>query len=117
MNSEEVFGIKQPVDYQCKTIDAYIEKVNKALSYVSDLDSVSSADDAKDLQFEIEYYLGDLDGDLEEIRRTFEKLRDWGQEWKELAKTVIKENNLSEEYATKFDTYVAKWIKDNMDND
>ena len=117
MNSEEVFGIKQPVDYQCKTIDTYIEKVNKALGHVSDLDSVSSVDDAKDLQFEIEYYLGDLEGDLEEIRRTFEKLRDWGQAWKELAKTVIKEHNLSEEYAAKFDTDVAEWIKTHMDND
>lgn len=62
LTSEAIFNIRKPVDYMCSDIDSHI----KDISIKSDVDSY-----------------------FEDIRSKVENLRDWGEQWKVLAKDLF----------------------------
>jgi soluble cytochrome b562 len=87
-NSEEIFDITTPPDYQCGYIDALIKKVNGAIKYLDykqneeNEELINRIDDA-------EYLLRYMEEDLEELRKAISDVRDWGNDWKRLAKRGI----------------------------
>lgn len=96
--SEELFGITPQLPQQCGNIDSIINTLNKVykeiqyhlrtLNSLDNIDDVSSV--AKDIDWESSEML--LDNELEILRSNIQLLRMWGQEWKNLAKTIL--NNM-----------------------
>jgi hypothetical protein len=83
--SEEMFGIDSPPDYQCPLID----KIVKAIREIESNTRVSNYDEWEDLKEKldmIDYYVYDLESELETLRANIDLLRNWGNAWKELAK-------------------------------
>lgn len=74
LTSEAIFNIRRPVDYMCSDID----------SHIMDGDE----DDAKYYSKSIK---SDVDSYFEDIRSKVEKLRDWGEQWKVMAKDLFDE--------------------------
>lgn len=92
-SSEELFNITTPPDYQCPNIDRIIESlksINKIIKYA---DKSYDVDELRDYISDIEYEMI-YESDVEDIRRALEEVRYWGQEWKDLAKGLINNNDI-----------------------
>jgi ABC-type phosphate transport system ATPase subunit len=93
--SEELFGITPQVLDQCNNIDSIIGTLNKTYKeiqyYVRTLNSIDDINDvarvAKDIDWESSNII--VDKELETLRSNIQLLRMWGQEWKDLAKSIL----------------------------
>lgn len=94
--SEDILGLTSPVEYQCDNITNLIKKFN-SIQFLSNLTRRDDSDDnefLRDRLSDIAWESVDLEDEIEEIRSEIEKLREWGQEWKELAKKLIIDYNI-----------------------
>lgn len=101
--SEELFGIvPQPIN-QCPIIDKTLAEYKKKLeAVILDLKWLKASD--PDFDKEVKKILSNMD-DLwnineafEEIRRSAEDIRVWGDDWKSLCKVILEENDLINNY-------------------
>ena len=62
-------------------IDKVVNGINSALREIDDLEKEKDYD-----LFYVRNYLEDLENIAEEARENVEKIREWGQQWKDVAK-------------------------------
>lgn len=84
LTSEAIFNIRKPVNYMCSDINNYIKDIRAQCDYIMDGDE----DDARYYSKSIK---SDVDSYFEDIRSRVENLRDWGEQWKVLAKDLFDE--------------------------
>jgi hypothetical protein len=85
--SEERYGIVAQPEPTCPTVDAVLVSIKDAESRLKrwdrmDLDELRSAADYT------EWYLDRARESLEEVREANQRLRAWGEEWKQKAKEL-----------------------------
>ena len=85
--SEQLYGISEQPKPTCPMIDAVIadlrkcdREMNRWERYKDDAEYLASVLDT------VAWIIGNIEPDLEKIRENADKIRGWGQEWKELAK-------------------------------
>lgn len=95
--SEALLGLSEPPEHQCSNIDEVINRVKGALKncdysrdYIKDEDLSNAESYADDVYHE----LYDLDDAVEKIRTEIENVRAWGQEWKDLAKKMLNDEEI-----------------------
>ena len=98
--SEMLFDIDKQPEQQCPTINKMQANVkdgcNEIESYCKDLRSIEGAETlASDIESSVSYYMLDKISELEDLRKEIENIRQWGQGWKDLAKSMI--NNTKKE--------------------
>ena len=98
--SEMLFDIDKQPEQQCPTINKMQANVkdgcNEFESYCKDLRSIEGAETlASDIESSVSYYMWDKISELEDLRKEIENIRQWGQGWKDLAKSII--NNTKKE--------------------
>lgn len=84
LTSEDIFNIRKPVNYMCGDIDNYIKDIRAQCDYMMD-------GDEKDVKYYSKSIKSDIDSYFEDIRSRVENLRDWGEQWKVLAKDLFDE--------------------------
>lgn len=90
--SECLLGIDQQPNYNCDYIDKVIKDFNVTLRNV--LGEIDSADITDEDKKNIKWYTNDFENfvdNFEELRSRLQNLRDWGQQWKILAKELLSE--------------------------
>lgn len=90
--SEGLLGIDQQPNYNCDYIDKVIKDFNVTLRNV--LGEIDSADITDGDKKNIKWYTNDFEDfvdHFEELRSRLENLRDWGKQWKTLAKELLSE--------------------------
>ena len=87
--SEDLFNITSPPENQCPVIDSIISNIDRALRECTDGEKYDDIEDVKDVLESIEYELSGLEWDINGVRDNIIELRDWGQQWKNLAKELI----------------------------
>jgi len=95
-HSEELFGIIEEIPFQCPRIDEFISDLDK---FEEHLDKLSSLTDHNENDINVPYieretnilhaYLPAIKTQFEELRKSYENLRQWGDEWKSLAKKLF----------------------------
>ncbi|PAD70598.1 hypothetical protein CHH83_02005 [Bacillus sp. 7586-K] len=91
--TEELFGINDPVEYQCSFIDEVIKTVKsiqKDLNYFK----YDEKEELMERLDSISWDIRGLDDDINEIRSALEEVREWGNQWKDLCKRIILKHNL-----------------------
>jgi predicted nuclease with TOPRIM domain len=93
--SEQLFQIDDPIDYQCPKFDELSKKA-KNLYKTSQLGRYEEDDNEtlRDKLSEIAWDSSDLEEQIEELRDAIVSVRQWGDEWKKLAKKLIEENDI-----------------------
>lgn len=86
--SEDVFYINEQPKNTCPMLDELKDGINKALR------ELSYNEDIDDIKYWVEYYLANLDLVVEQARENTENIREWGQQWKDLAKRVINKTDI-----------------------
>lgn len=84
LTSEAIFNIRKPVDYMCSDIDSHIKDIRTQCDYIMD-------GDEEDVKYYSKSIKSDVDSYFEDIRSKVENLRDWGEQWKVLAKDLFDE--------------------------
>ena len=82
LTSEAIFNIRKPVDYMCSDIDSHIKDIETQCDYIMD-------GDEEDVIYYSKSIKSDVDSYFEDIRSKVENLRDWGEQWKVLAKDLF----------------------------
>lgn len=105
--SEILFGINEQPELQCPSINKIqanikdgikeIEHYAKALRDIEGGESIGS-----DIESSLTYYFSDKLFELEELRNKFEKMRSWGDDWKNLAKSIINNEKTEEDIVNHF---------------
>lgn len=99
--SEELFGITQQPPQQCPNIDSIIRDLQNTCeqiqSIANDIKRTDNLDDIPSLAGDIDWRSSYIDKskELNELRKQIELVRGWGEEWKNLAKSLL--NNISKE--------------------
>ena len=68
----------------CSDIDSHIKDIRAQCDYIMD-------GDEEDVKYYSKSIKSDVDSYFEDIRSKVENLRDWGEQWKILAKDLINE--------------------------
>lgn len=93
MTSEEGYGIQEQPSPTCPMIDALNKNLRDAWSamkgYYRDDDSESLRSRLAEVEFLLFGAGGDAEARLEAIRDHVERVRLWGQEWKEFALSTL----------------------------
>lgn len=91
--SEDLFGISKQPKEQCSSIDKIIsqlvdssKEIKAVWQYLRDVKEAESCLSTLDWA---EYDIRNLESNMEEIRTNIEKLRYWGEEWKDFAKQLV----------------------------
>ena len=105
LTTEDLFDLSKQPEQQCPTINKMQANVkdgcNEIESYCNDLRSVEGAETiASDIESSLSYYMWDKISELEDLRKEIENIRQWGEEWKNFAKTFL--NKLKEEEIVEF---------------
>lgn len=99
-STENMFDRELKVPYLCGDIDQMIEKIENAQT---DIATGLYTDDPEILEEKVEeaeYELHGLTDQLDSLRDDIEKLRSWGQSWKDFARQLIEENDIKlEDYS------------------
>ena len=86
--SEQLFGFQFAPEHQCQFIDELIKSSNsleRAAASIGKSDEISEAQStAKDIEWEISGF----HDKLEKMRKKIEMLREWGENWKRVAKKI-----------------------------
>jgi len=98
--SEKMFDIDKQPEQQCPTINKMQANIkdccNEIESYCKDLRNIEGAESlSSDIESSVSYYMWDKISELEDLRKEIENIRQWGQSWKDLAKSIL--NNTKEE--------------------
>lgn len=89
MSSEDILGLSNPIKHQCPTIDTYVKKAKELTGYVNDLGNVESLEEVVSIYKDLDWDIGDVEGNFENLRNSCAELREWGQQWKGLAKLLM----------------------------
>lgn len=105
LTTEDLFDLSKQPEQQCPTINKMQANVkdgcNEIESYCKDLRSIEGAESvASDIESSVSYYMWDKISELEDLRKEIENIRQWGEEWKNFAKTFL--NKLKEEEIVEF---------------
>jgi len=90
MSSEKDFGVSEQPCVTCPMINSVIKSINSALCNIKGWDYDPTIEDLKDKCSNVEDDLWSLVSEMEDIRKNVELIREWGQEWKDLAKSFDK---------------------------
>ena len=99
--SEELFDITEQPPNQCPNIDKIIRDLEDSCeqiqSIAKDIKRTDNIEDVPSLAGDIDWHSNHIDksSELNELRKQIELLRGWGEEWKNLAKSLL--NNMSKE--------------------
>jgi len=88
--SEQLYGISEQPKPTCPIIDAVIANLRKCDREMNRWER--HKDDAEYLAQVLDtvaWIIGNIEPDIEKIRVNADKIRGWGQEWKELAKEHV----------------------------
>lgn len=113
--SEKLFGIDEQPEQNCPKVDKGIKawySVQRDIEgYCKDLKRCDTVEEAEKIGSDIDWAIGSLDvvEEYEELRKQCEKIRAWGQGWKDLAKKLIEQqedvsNLLADEFYVKLET-------------
>ena len=101
-----LFGISQEVDYQCPTIDEYIDKIELCRRHLDKAKRARTLETKDGHILRAMYALSDIDVDLDKkTRENFIRLRETVREWKGLAIRLLNVTRTPEKFVTK------KWNK------
>jgi hypothetical protein len=99
--SEILFDINEQPEQQCPSINKMqanikdgikeIEYYTKSLRNIEGSESIGS-----DIEGSLSYYFSDKHFELEELRSEIEKIRLWGEGWKNIAKSIINDEKIKE---------------------
>jgi hypothetical protein len=90
-----LFGISKAIDYQCPTLDDYLDEIKTATTALGAIRKAKSLEEAQVEAAKALHALTCLTTGIdEETRANFEKLRNTAEEWKQLAIEAI---NLTED--------------------
>ena len=95
--SEKLFGIDEQPEQNCPKVDKGIKDwyiVRRDMEgYWKDLKRCDTVEEAEKIGGDIDWAIGSLDvvEEYEELRNQCEKIRAWGQGWKDLAKKLIEQ--------------------------
>lgn len=92
--SEDVFGIFSPPENQCPSIDSIIQYHNYGMNELEESFGIDDIDGVFKNVREAQKYLGGLVDEIESVREAIENIRNWGQEWKDLAKELIESEGI-----------------------
>jgi phosphopantothenate synthetase len=88
MTSEEQFGISPQPKETCPMIDeviSYLKKIEQAIYRHEKLEE----DELRSVINDVDCWVSGLTDTMESIRENTSSIRDWGNEWKSLAKKII----------------------------
>ena len=97
--SEILFGIDPQPNYQCSDIDSYIQNNSMAVKDIKYyVHIIKGSDDLEHIEklvgfIEDESNCLDNGSELEDLRLACVKIREWGQQWKDIAKRLINEQD------------------------
>ena len=91
MTSEEKLEIPPQPQPSCRRINQAIKDVRKAIFYAKSAIKAIEEEDTKSMVEDIESSLCGLEDDFEFCRSQAEDIREWGDEWKVLAKRLVQE--------------------------
>lgn len=94
-STENMFDREPVVPFMCGSIDELIDSIESAQE---DIQKGLCSDDVEVLEDkagDAEYELHGLTDKLDTLRDDIDKLRIWGQSWKDLAKQLIEENSIN----------------------
>ena len=92
MTSEEILGFIKPVAHQCPNINKFIRQSDDIASSIRNALKSADFDVVKSHCEDADWNAGDISGYFEELRTALEITRAWGQQWKDLAKELIKKH-------------------------
>ena len=95
--SENLFNISSPVDHICDKFTNIKESFNRNIRYCNDAFREFKNEDydsARSLVEDVLYDISEYEDILDEIHDTLGEVRVWGQDWKDLCKRIIEENNI-----------------------
>lgn len=91
--SEGRLGFPAPPDHQCPSIDYVIKAIRTCEKYMRRYDRMEE-DELKDVMWNVEREMFDLEKKMEEIRSACEGLCEWGLAWKNLCKNAADKRDL-----------------------
>lgn len=97
--SEQHYGLMDAPDYQCPRIDSIISDIADAQILCRDIQKLDEGyiDDILNAASDAEDKLSTLEDELETMRTEVDELREWGNQWKNLAKAIIDRNEFDVE--------------------
>jgi hypothetical protein len=112
--SEKLFGIDEQPEQNCPKVDKGIKawySVQRDIEGYCKERRCDTVEEAEKIGGDIDWAIGSLDvvEEYEELRKQCEKIRAWGQGWKDLAKKLIEQqkdvsNLLADEFYVKLET-------------
>lgn len=88
MSSEERYGITEPADYQCGSIDDMIALSLEATMFCKQAVVAFDPQTIVQANKEVLHRIKDFEEQLEEFRAAIEQTRLWGGDWKKMAKQL-----------------------------
>lgn len=92
VSSEKILGITEQPEQQCPRVDEAIRDYDRMYKEIKSIcKDLARIDGAEEMASDIEWWNGNVDfvGALEDLRTQCMNIRDWGQQWKYLAKRLI----------------------------
>ena len=86
--SEMLFGIKLPPEHQCQFIDKMIKMATDCEKYAASIGRTDDISECHSTAHDIEWEIASFHDNLEKLRKKIEALRDWGEQWKRVAKRM-----------------------------
>ncbi len=97
--SHFLFSIEDPLDYQCPSIDEYIEKIQNCKSLLKEAFESKNEETKNAKILNAFFSIHNIDNDLDEkTRANFIKIRDYASQWKKLAIDCIDRSGNPEKY-------------------
>ena len=91
MTSEQMLSISEQPHMSCDEINKYIKHLGWGLEYIQYIAKCETLDLAIESANDAESELNFLEDGFEYCRNQCEEIRRWGQEWKDLAKSLTAE--------------------------
>lgn len=85
MASEQLYGISEQPAPTCPKVDATIHSMRKALAALKGWKRMDEEELRNACDY-AEWHIGNAEGEIEDVREHAAKIREWGQQWKDLAK-------------------------------
>lgn len=111
LTSEDVLGITKPPEYQCSYIDSVIMGVKDSQETIQDADYYIRWEEFN----KVEKYVNNLEAnfkgmseELEDVRQSIIELRQWGDEWKMIAKWLVEKTDITVEE-------IIEYVKENKE--
>jgi len=95
MTSEEKYEISPQPPVSCPIAAEATEAMKRVLGEVDGYQRVESVEVLYDILWNVEYHGSGITEKIEELRRANEAIRDWGEQWKTLAKSLDAELEFS----------------------